>query len=118
MTIDNFVFWTLEKTKKSKFNGDEERFKQAMPKLFRIIRRVAMGKYERYQNANAEMHKQYLQQCAEWRKNELRRIRYLDKLREICSTWTNDDSSDTDNDDESSYGQNVDNVNIAQQNDN
>lgn len=111
MTIDNFVYWTLRKTKITKFDGDEERYKKSMPKLFRAIQREGMGKYERYQNANAEKDKRRLERNAKWRKNELRLIRYLDKLSAICSTWTHDDSSD-DSDDESTYIQNDDNVSI------
>lgn len=86
MTIDNVVFWTLLETKMTKFYGDEERFKQSMPELFRAIQREGMSKYGRYQVANGLMHKRYRERCAEWRKNEFRRIRHSDKLRAISGS--------------------------------
>lgn len=103
MGIDNFVFWKMRKTFREKFHSNEERFQRYIPKIFDAIEKRALESYKNYQEENGEKNKNYLRKCKEWREYELRRLRFLDKLEDICSTWTwSDDESDDDDSSENS----------------
>lgn len=103
MKIDNFLFWLMRKWFLVKFKSDQERFQRYIPKMFDAIQRHGLESYNKYQEDFGEKNKEYLGKCLQWRKNELRRIRYLDKLEALCSTWTwSDDESDSDNSNDTS----------------
>ncbi|KAJ6642476.1 Ragulator complex protein LAMTOR4 like [Pseudolycoriella hygida] len=100
MKVDNFVFWLMKKTLENRFKNDKEKFQRYIPKMFASIERTALARYSSYQQTYANKNKKYLEYCAGWRKTELRRIRFMDKLKAICSTWTyssDSESEDSDN---------------------
>lgn len=105
MKIDNFLFWAMKKLREKTFKGNEELFQRNMPKIFAAIEEKGFDKYKIYQKNYAEKNRKYLEHCAEWRKLELRRLRFLDKLHDICKSWTwSDGEEDTDSDDETTDG--------------
>lgn len=118
MKIDNFLFWQMRKVFRQKFQSNEERFQRYMPKIFNQIEKQAMESYSNYQKNYGEKNKEYLRKCKQWRLNELRRIRFLDKLESLCSTWTwSDDESDDDDSSEESESEivhaNIENENLS-----
>ncbi|KAG4070805.1 hypothetical protein HA402_011031 [Bradysia odoriphaga] len=102
MKVDNFLYWLMKKTKERDFKGDHELFVRRMPRIERALRKKGLQKYEKYQQAYGEKNRMYMAHCAEWRHNELRRLRFLDKLSDLCSTWSWDDSDDEEENDSDS----------------
>ncbi|XP_037031102.1 uncharacterized protein LOC119070743 [Bradysia coprophila] len=94
MKVDNFLYWLMKKTKERDFRGDHELFVRRMPRIECELRKKGLQKYEKYQEAYGEKNRKYMAHCADWRHNELRRLRFLKKLSTLCSTWSWDDSDD------------------------
>lgn len=118
MKVDNFLFWLMKKTKEKTFKCNEERFQRYMPKMFTAIERTGLDKYQKYQEMYGDKNRKFLERCADWRKKELRRIRFLDKLEDLCSTWTWSDSEedgaeDSDSEDDKSYKKNDEHFSIS-----
>lgn len=109
MRVDNVVFWMMKKAKEKNCHNNEEEFQRLMPNIFAAIEKHGLDRYKIYQEEYGEKNAHYLRRCAEWRTNELRRLRYLDKLSAICSKWTWDDDSDDDSENESTAGSKFEN---------
>lgn len=103
MKVDNFLFWLIKKTKERDFKGDHQEFVRNMPRIARALRRKGMQIYEQYQEDYGEKNRKYLAYCADWRKNELRRLRWLEKVRAFSANWLSDDDSEEESASETDY---------------
>ncbi len=100
MYVDNFLYWLMKKTKERDFKGNDEKFKKKIPLMFDNLRTRGLDKYNQYQKDYAEANRKYMERNGEWRNYELRRLRYLEKLKGLCANLTcSSDEEDEDEDD-------------------
>ncbi|KAG4073187.1 hypothetical protein HA402_002576 [Bradysia odoriphaga] len=100
MKVDNFVFWAVKSAKEKLFNGNDEELCANMPKIARTLRKSGMSMYQKYQQKFGAKNREYLAKCKKWRRFEIRKSRWLQKLDTLRMDWSDDDS-DTDDDSES-----------------
>lgn len=68
--------------------------------MFDNLRTRGLDKYNQYQKDYAEANRKYMERNGEWRNYELRRLRYLEKLKGLCANLTcSSDEEDEDEDD-------------------
>lgn len=99
MTVDNFLFWGLQKLKRKTFKGNEKHFQRKWPEIVDYVGVRGLVKYHGYQEMYGDEDREFMRKQAEWRKLELRRLRYLEKLRALCANWSWSDSEDDEDED-------------------